>query len=213
MKSQYQFDLPIEIKYGKIGKLKIHIPIKNLNQEPAKIEIEDVFILLVPFEKNIFDSKRVEELINAHKRKQLAEMDKLDQAKIPSQEKSYADQIQDTIVNNIIIEINNVHIRYEDKYSIEKQLEDRKTKVNIPISCGIYLKRFLAQTVDTSQNAYFAKADDTIIYKNGRLEGFNSYWNCNYHNPGSLIIQQEEFKSNKDKDYCMVYIKFSSNSS
>lgn len=177
----------------------------NLNNEPARIEVEDVFVLLVPFEKNIFDSKRVEELIETHKRKQLSESEKYENAKMPNQERGYTDQIQDTIVNNIKIAVKNVHIRYEDKYSVEKQIKGHKTKINIPISFGIYLKEFLAQTVDTDKKPYFARSDEKIIFKEGTLEGFNIYWNCHHLKPGTLIIQQDEFKENKDKDYCMVF--------
>ena len=78
----------------------------------------------------------------------------------------------------------------------KKNLINHKTIVNIPISFGIYLKHFIAQTVDTNHKP-FAKSDETSIYKDGILEGFNIYWNCHHLNPGTLIIQQNDF--NKDK--------------
>ena len=62
---KYQFDLPIEVKYGKIGRLKVTLPVKNYYKEPAKIIAEDLFVLLGPFEENIYDQKRVDEIFTA----------------------------------------------------------------------------------------------------------------------------------------------------
>lgn len=189
--------MPIEVKYGKIGRLKVTLPVKNYYKEPAKIIAEDLFVLLGPFEENIYDQKRVDEIFTAHKRKQLSEMEKFDKAQLlDTKQKGYADTLQDTIVNNIHIHIQNVHIRYEDKYSIK----------NKTISFGFYLKEFIAQTVDVNNKPYFSKADEKVIHKTGSLEGLNIYWNCNTNNPGSLIIEQNEFKLNKDKEYCAVFM-------
>lgn len=79
---KYQFDLPIEVKYGKIGKLKINLPMKNVYKEPTQILVEDLFVLLGPFEEKLYDPKRVEEIFVAHKRKQLSEMEKFDKSQL-----------------------------------------------------------------------------------------------------------------------------------
>lgn len=204
----YQFDLPIEVKYGRIGKLKINLPMKNLYKEPTKILVEDLFVLLGPFEEKLFDPKRIEELFAAHKRKQLSELEKFDKSQLlllDNKQKGYTETLQDTIVNNIHIHVQNVHIRYEDKYSIK----------NKTISFGIYLKEFIAQTVDDKGKEYFSSSDDKTIYKIGELVGFNVYWNTSYdhkNKPESamLIIEQNEFKINNinnNKDYCVRMLK------
>ncbi len=127
----YQFDLPVLVKRGIIGKLEINISWKNIMNKPTVAIIEDLFVLLGPFEDKINDPKRVEEIFAAHKRKQLQEMEKIDKAEfIDNKEKGFAEKLQDTIINNIQIYIKNVHIRYEDKHSLPGKI----------LSFGIYIK-------------------------------------------------------------------------
>jgi vacuolar protein sorting-associated protein 13A/C len=74
--------LPIDVKYGKIGKLKINVSWTNILKQPAEVIIEDLFVLLGPFEEKINDPKRIEEMLLAYKRKQLLEMEKIDKTEI-----------------------------------------------------------------------------------------------------------------------------------
>lgn len=78
----YQFDLPIEVKYGRIGKLKINLSWRKILSEAAVLEIEDLYVICGPFEDKIHDPKRIEEIHIAHKRKQLQEIEKIDEATI-----------------------------------------------------------------------------------------------------------------------------------
>ena len=103
--------------------------------------------------------------------------------------------ITNTIINNIQVYIKNIHIRYEDKYSIKNKI----------VSFGIFLKEFRAETVDAEGNPNFLNADEKLINKNGSLSGFNVYWNCNSIKD-SLIVQQKEFE--KNRDYCVVSFNF-----
>ena len=72
--------MPVEVKCGKIGKLKISISWKNILKQPAVAIVEDLFVLLGPFEEKIHDPKRIEEISIAHKRKQLQEAEKIEKA-------------------------------------------------------------------------------------------------------------------------------------
>jgi vacuolar protein sorting-associated protein 13A/C len=181
------------VKCGKIGKLKINISWKNILTKPAVAEIEDLFVLLGPFEENINDPKRVEEISQAHKRKMLQEFEKIDKAEIyENKEKGFAEKVQDTIINNIQIYVRNVHIRYEDKFSI-------KNKV---ISFGLYLSEFKAETVDSTGKPNFLNADEKIIFKLGSLTGFNVYWNSSDTIDTLISIRPE--LNNKDKEFVWV---------
>lgn len=194
----YQFDLPIEVKCGKIGKLRINISWKNIMTKPAVAEIEDLFVLLGPFEDNINDPKRIEEIVQAYKRKVLQEFEKIDKAEIyENKEKGFAEKVQDTIINNIQVYVRNVHIRYEDKFAIKNKI----------ISCGLYLSEFRAETVDANGNPNFLNANEKIIYKQGSLNEFNLYWNSspnvNSGSADSLITVRPEFKT--DKNFAWVF--------
>jgi hypothetical protein len=157
--------------------------------KPAVAIVEDLFVLLGPFEDKINDPKRVDEIFAAHKRKRLQELEKIDKAQLfESKEKGFAEKLQDTIINNIQIYIKNVHIRYEDKHSLP----------NRNVSFGIFIKEFKAETVDAFGKPNFLNADEKVIYKNGSLKGFNLYWNIS-DNKDSLITMQPNFKTEKDK--------------
>lgn len=78
----YQFDLPVDVKYGKIGKLKINISWKNILTKPAVAHVEDLFVLLAPFEDKINDPAKIDEMLLSYKRKQLQEYEKFDKAEI-----------------------------------------------------------------------------------------------------------------------------------
>ena len=157
--------------------------------KPAVAIVEDLFVLLGPFEDKINDPKRVDEIFAAHKRKRLQELEKIDKAQLfESKEKGFAEKLQDTIINNIQIYIKNVHIRYEDKHSLP----------NKNVSFGIFIKEFKAETVDAFGKANFMNADEKVIYKNGSLKGFNLYWNISDSRDG-LITMQPNFKTEKEK--------------
>lgn len=79
---KYQFDIPIEVKCGKIGRLEINVSYTNIWNQPAIAKIEDLLILLGPFEEKKYDPKRIEELNSAHKRKELLETEKIERAQI-----------------------------------------------------------------------------------------------------------------------------------
>ncbi len=78
----YQFDLPVEVKYGRIGKLKINLSLMKIKSEAAILEIEDLYVLCGPFEDKIHDPKKIEEIFSAHKRKQIQEIEKIDQSQL-----------------------------------------------------------------------------------------------------------------------------------
>ncbi len=109
-------------------------------------------------------------------------------------EQSWADSITNTIINNIQVVIKNIHIRYEDKFSVK----------NKNVSFGVYLKEFRAKTVDAEGKPNFLNAEEKIVYKMGTLTGFNVYWNCN-NLKDSLIIHQKEFE--KNRDFCVQFLK------
>ena len=91
----------------------------------------------------------------------------------------------DMIINNIQIKINNVHIRYEDKYT-------NKDKV---ISFGIHIKSLKIETVNEHGDAKFSTSD-SVIYKMGKLTGFNMYWNSET-SMDSLISTKKDLKSDQ----------------
>jgi vacuolar protein sorting-associated protein 13A/C len=99
-----------------------------------------------------------------------------------TKEKGFAKRVQDAIINNIQIYVNNVHIRYEDKYSIENKV----------VSFGLYFRNFRAETVDINGKSIFADSNAKTIYKVGVLTGFNIYWNCDDKKESTNLDEKKE---------------------
>ena len=50
--------------------------------KPAVAEIEDLFVLLGPFEDKVHDPVKIEEMLFAYKKKQLEEVEKIDKTEL-----------------------------------------------------------------------------------------------------------------------------------
>lgn len=59
------------------------------------------------------------------------------------------------------------------------------------------MRDFKAETVDASGKPIFSSADAKIIYKVGKLTGFNIYWNCS-NNTDALITPTLETDKNEN---------------
>lgn len=110
-----------------------------------------------------------------------------------TKEKGFAERAQDTIINNIQVYVKNIHIRYEDKHSIQNKI----------ISFGLYFKEFTAETVDADDKPNFLTSDEKTIYKKGSLVGFNSYWNYG-EDKNSLIILQANDSDPKKQTWSVI---------
>ena len=78
-----------------------------------------------------------------------------------------------------------MHIRYEDNYSIK----------NKAISFDIHIKGLKIETVNDYDDAKFSTSD-SVIYKMGKLTGFNIFWNSEL-SMNSLISTKKDLKSDQ----------------
>lgn len=75
--SQYELDLPIDVKIGTIGRINLTIPWTGLYTQPVVVHIEDVLVLVGPAISNsYFDPEREKRLMRAAKRKILQDLGK-----------------------------------------------------------------------------------------------------------------------------------------
>ncbi|KAI9340870.1 hypothetical protein BDR26DRAFT_820276 [Obelidium mucronatum] len=167
-----KFNLPVDVVEGFLGALTISIPWSDLKTKPVRIFIKDLYLLVNPKTETEYDE--AVELERMHK----AKMDRVEAAELLSTKEKLPEDKQNTtfvtqlitkIVDNLQINIENIHIRYEDKSlggSSEKQL-----------SIGITLSRLSAESTDELWKATFIHDEVGIIHKLVTLDSLAIYFN------------------------------------
>ncbi|KAK7755824.1 Vacuolar protein sorting-associated protein 13 [Diatrype stigma] len=169
-----QLKLPINVMEGHLGELTIVIPWSNLRGAPVKVLIENVFLLASPKEEAAYDPDEEE------RRKQRIKMEKLDSAELikersqeglsPEEQKksqSFTESLVTKIVDNLQVEVKNIHVRYEDSISAP----------NHPFSLGITLEEFSAISTDGQWKPTFIQNSTKSTHKLASLNALAVYWN------------------------------------
>ena len=123
------FNLPISVLKGSIGHFKLKIPWKALGSSSVVVEISDVYLLVRPKKDCIWDEKEEIEKQNKLKQNKLEAFELLKSEKKKSQENKkgeeskndpgFMEKLTETIINNLQVKIENVHVRYEDVTNIQ----------------------------------------------------------------------------------------------
>ena len=114
-----EFKLPFNIVYGKIGKLSASLPWRNLSSEPVEILLESLHLIITPkpreewgfIDLSSYDRKiaALEDFVE-----KFLEQLKINQESKSDEEMGYLDRLNSKIIDNIQIDIKNIHIRLED---------------------------------------------------------------------------------------------------
>ncbi|EFW98970.1 vacuolar protein sorting-associated protein vps13 [Grosmannia clavigera kw1407] len=169
-----QLKLPINVVEGHLGQLTLTIPWSNLSGAPVKIYIEDVFLLASPKEEAQYDEEEED------RRKQRLKMEKLESAELlkeRSQEglsteeqkksQSFTQSLVTKVVDNLQVEVKNIHIRYEDSISAPGH----------PFALGVTLQEFSAVSTDEGWRPAFIQ---TVVKSTNKLVTLGAlaiYWN------------------------------------
>jgi len=112
--------LPVHLKSAHIGRLLVKIPWANLTTEAVRVVLEDVYFVATPRKLTPFDEKQENDLEKSARKALLSALDKPrvfeDAAKAATSEENigFIQALIFKIVDNIQIEINRVHIVYQD---------------------------------------------------------------------------------------------------
>lgn len=169
-----QLKLPINVVEGHLGQLTLTIPWSNLSGAPVKIYIEDVFLLASPKEEAQYNEEEED------RRKQRLKMEKLESAELlkersqdglsPEEQKksqSFTQSLVTKIVDNLQVEIKNIHVRYEDSISAPGH----------PFALGVTLEEFSAVSTDEGWRPAFIQAAVKSTNKLVTLGALAIYWN------------------------------------
>ncbi|GAA5898641.1 hypothetical protein JCM6882_000886 [Rhodosporidiobolus microsporus] len=168
-----KFRLPVDVVEGYLGELTLSIPWSNLAGKPVRVLVENVYLLAVPTDS----SKATPEEDAA--RAQAAKLEKLENAELlttsptsgmsaeeEQKNQSFTASLVTKIVDNLQIEIRNIHIRYEDKLSVPGH----------PFSVGLTLSKFSAFSTDANWQPTFITNPAGGIHKLASLDSLAVYF-------------------------------------
>ncbi|SMY22303.1 unnamed protein product [Zymoseptoria tritici ST99CH_1A5] len=195
-----QFHLPLNVVEGHISSLVLKIPWSNLRGQPVRINIEDVFLLAAPKEDQEYNAEDEE------KRAHAVKMEKLDSAELlkerntegMSQEEQQKQQtftaaLTTTIIDNVQIQVKNVHIRYEDAISDPGH----------PFAAGLTLQELSAVSTDENWKPTWIQGSSTTTHKLATLGSLAVYWDTDTELLGTGTGQQDAKEQGIDHDQIM----------
>ncbi|KAG8198773.1 hypothetical protein JTE90_007083 [Oedothorax gibbosus] len=159
-------DLPIEVKGGCIGKIAIDIPWTSLYYDPVLVHVEEVLVLAGPTADRKHDPEKDKRLSRAHKNRRLEDARPSDAEATGDRPRGFMENLVTTIVNNVQVSVQNVHIRYEDGVSTSGTL-----------ACGLVLQNLTAVTTNSKWKATQIDAEATSLFKLLKVESLSLYWN------------------------------------
>lgn len=168
-----QFHLPLNVVEGHISSLVLQIPWSNLRGKPVSINIEDVFLLAAPKQDQEYDAEEEDRRAHSVKMEKLESAELLkerDTANMSREEQqknqTFTAALTQTIIDNVQIQIKNVHIRYEDAISDPGH----------PFAAGITLRELSAVSTDENWRPTWIQSSSGTTHKLATLGSLAVYW-------------------------------------
>jgi len=163
-------DLPVKLKFGCLDRLVLKIPWKNLYTEAVNADIEGLYLVVVPNKGVVYHEDKAIKNANEQKQKSLARLEEnRRQRRKPKDPTSdtFTEKLVSQIIKNLQVNIKNIHIRYEDKYTDPKR----------PFAAGITLESLDFKTTDSDWKATVHKEMLNLFHKLVHLNNLSVYWN------------------------------------
>ncbi|XP_046391664.1 vacuolar protein sorting-associated protein 13 [Ischnura elegans] len=178
-----QFDLPVKTIGGRLGKLTLKIPWKNLYNAPVEACIERLFLLVVPNNATKYDPVKEDKYLLEAKQKELQRIDQAKQAQKGAPDKkddTFVEKLATQIIRNLQIKIQDIHLRYEDRVTCPQQ----------PFAAGFTLHLLSMRTTNSNWEPYVVQETEPKFHKLVELIGFAVYWNC--YSTSFISLSDEE---------------------
>eukprot|EP00755_Sulcionema_specki_P015947 Sspe_Gene.60748::Locus_33541_Transcript_1_1_Confidence_1.000_Length_11348::g.60748::m.60748/K19525/VPS13A_C; vacuolar protein sorting-associated protein 13A/C len=162
------FNLPVDVCRGSIGKLRITIPWRSLSSKAVEVVLEDLYLGVTPRSAHNATSPTEHKDIILSRNRSVLETheDALAAAKEADLDNaSFTEKLKETMVNNIQVRFERLHVRFED------------TLINPsdPFSLGMAIAKLELRTTLSNWEATFVDAVGQVLYKVATLKGFHVY--------------------------------------
>ncbi|XP_055636021.1 intermembrane lipid transfer protein Vps13D isoform X3 [Toxorhynchites rutilus septentrionalis] len=197
--------LPLQLISGSIGRVKLIVPVRQFRTAPWCLNIDDVKVVCGPVDLNDWDAEVEQQTALDFK---LAALDRLEakwraQRETPVTEGSYyvssysgwlsyGTSLMTNIVENLQLQINGIHIRYEDNITIPHQR----------FACGINIEALSAQSCDSNWVAGQTSNwnQQQVTFKLVELTNFAIYWDPEGREEQVYIINPISAKAQLKRD-------------
>uniref|UniRef100_A0A1A9WMW5 Vacuolar protein sorting-associated protein 13 n=1 Tax=Glossina brevipalpis TaxID=37001 RepID=A0A1A9WMW5_9MUSC len=166
-----EFELPINLLHGYLGKLVLKIPWKNLYSQPIVAQVEEVYLLISPRRMVKYNAEKEASAELSYKQKALRALDeayRLEQQKATRKmDPTLVEKLTARIVNNVQVKVSNIHVRYEDTITAK-----------LPFAFGFTLHNLEIFTTDESWEKCFITEVVSQVFKLAILDSIAVYMNC-----------------------------------
>ncbi|CUM64753.1 uncharacterized protein PRCAT00002364001 [Priceomyces carsonii] len=170
-----KFKLPVDVKCGYIGELTLQIPWSNLKSKPAKVIIEDVYVLASPIILQNYDLNEENAREQQLKRERLKDLETIEQAAAQNESladdmnknESFTESLITKIIDNLQVTIKDIHVRYEDD----------SVYTETPYAIGLTLNELSAVSTDESWLPSFISITQVFLRKLLTLKNLSCYMN------------------------------------
>lgn len=165
-----RFKFPLKLKYGYLKGLDINVPWNSLLSSPLHVVVDGLY-LIAEFNQDSGEEKQdYEQIANLRHQEAVANAEFLRQTKKVKKESSSSlkDRFTAKAIENLIITVKNVHIRYEHPNG----------KGGLSFAAGITLRELTCVTAPPVKAPVPAVAQ--LVYKIVKLSDFAIYWNSNH---------------------------------
>ncbi|KAK7107202.1 hypothetical protein V1264_015158 [Littorina saxatilis] len=190
-------DIPLEVKSGFIGKITLHIPLRRLRSEPWVISIEKLYLVAGPLSNTQHDEDVEKKQQQELKRAMLEALETKWQVLRQSKQSdagswfSYGASMAANILENIQLNVKDVHLRYEDDM----------TNPACPFACGLTIKKLSVQSTDSTWVPKFVSHDSAeMVYKLVDLQGLAIYCDTNVKMMAHLSLH--DLSDELQRDMC-----------
>ncbi|XP_033365082.1 vacuolar protein sorting-associated protein 13D isoform X2 [Bombus vosnesenskii] len=171
--------LPVEIKAGFIGKVRLQVPVRQIRTASWVIVIEQLYLVAGPISLDEFDSETEEQAILEYKLSRLDSLEarwRTDTERDPgyyatsySSWVNYGTSLITNIIENLQLNIKDVHIRYEDGVTLSD---------GTGVTLGVTIGALTAQSCDASWIPGSTSWNLTdASFKLMELDRLSIYWN------------------------------------
>ncbi|KAJ8945035.1 hypothetical protein NQ318_019029 [Aromia moschata] len=174
--------LPVVIKTGFVGKVQLQIPVRQIRSAPWVIAFEQLYMWDHEAEELVRHESKLHALDTLEAKwrleKDIQDSSSTYYASSYSSWYSYGAGLVTEIIENLQLQIQDVHIRYEDSISIPNQ----------NVAFGVTIESLTAQSCDSNWLPSFIQAaKSTESFKLLDLQKFSLYW---------MIVKEEDLLSN-----------------
>ncbi|XP_020707369.2 intermembrane lipid transfer protein Vps13 isoform X2 [Athalia rosae] len=173
-----KLDQPVKLAYGRLGKLILKIPFKDMWNGQVDAIIEELYLLVVPCSQTQYDAEKEAKAELEAKQAEIARVEKSkQQADVKNQEKlddSMVEKLVARMIKNIHVEVKKIHVRYEDHTTFK----------DAPFSVGLTLSNFTVESCNESWTTGGNLKDMHAIaqiFKLCTLDGLGVYLNPTFN--------------------------------